>query len=267
MTSATATALAASPVPIAEKRNIIAVASGKGGVGKTWFSITLAHALANAGAKALLFDGDLGLANVDVQLGTTPRRDLASVIAGEATLAQAATAHACGFDIIAGRSGSGGLANLPPGRLMELRADLGKFAQAYDWVVLDLGAGIERTVRMLTKEARVCLVVTTDEPTSITDAYAYIKVTALERLASGIQIVVNMVSNVRDGERTYGTLLRACREFLKLEPPLAGIIRRDDRVKETIRRQVPLLTRSPTCDAAEDVGTIARRIVTDLGSR
>ncbi len=150
---------------------------------------------------------------------------------------------------------------------MELRADLGKFAQSYDWVVLDLGAGIERTVRMLTKEARVCLVITTDEPTSITDAYAYIKVTALERLASGIQIVVNMVSNVRDGERTYGTLLRACREFLKLEPPLAGIIRRDDRVKETIRRQVPLLTRSPTCDAAEDVGTIARRIVTDLGSR
>ncbi len=94
MTSATAAALAASPAPIAEKRNIIAVASGKGGVGKTWFSITLAHALANAGAKALLFDGDLGLANVDVQLGTTPRRDLASVIAGEATLAQAATPHA-----------------------------------------------------------------------------------------------------------------------------------------------------------------------------
>jgi flagellar biosynthesis protein FlhG len=122
-------------------------------------------------------------------------------------------------------------------------------------------------VRMLTRDARVCLVVTTDEPTSITDAYAYIKVTALERLASGIQIVVNMVANTRDGERTYSTLLRACREFLKLEPPLAGIIRRDDRVKETIRRQAPLLTRSPTCDAAEDVGTIARRIVTDLGSR
>ncbi len=269
MTSATAAAIASAPVerPVAVKRNIIAVASGKGGVGKTWFSITLAHALANSGRKALLFDGDLGLANVDVQLGATPRRDLASVIAGEATLAQAATPHAAGFDIIAGRSGSGGLANLAPGRLMELRADLGRFAQSYDWVVLDLGAGIERTVRMLTHEARVCLVITTDEPTSITDAYAYIKVTALERLAGGIQIVVNMVGNARDGERTYGTLLRACREFLKLEPPLAGIIRRDDRVKETIRRQTPLLTRSPTCDAAEDVGTIARRIVTDLGAR
>jgi flagellar biosynthesis protein FlhG len=267
MTSATAEALAPLPGKAPEKRNIIAVASGKGGVGKTWFSITLAHALANAGRKALLFDGDLGLANVDVQLGTTPRRDLASVIAGEATLAQAVTTHSCGFDIIAGRSGSGGLANLPPARLMELRAELGRFAQGYDWVVLDLGAGIERTVRMLTKEARVSLVVTTDEPTSITDAYAYIKITALERLATGIQIVVNMVPTVREGERTYSTLLRACREFLKIEPPLAGIIRRDDRVKETIRRQVPLLTRSPTCDAADDVGQIARRLVTELWTR
>jgi len=264
MTSAFAQAAATLPVKAPEKRNIIAVASGKGGVGKTWFSITLAHALANAGKKALLFDGDLGLANVDVQLGTTPRRDLASVIAGEATLAQAATPHAGGFDIIAGRSGSGGLANLAPGRLVELRAELGRFAQAYDWAVLDLGAGIERTVRMLTKEAHICLVVTTDEPTSITDAYAYIKVTALERLANHIQIVVNMVPNTRDGERTYNTLLRACREFLKLEPPLAGIIRRDDRVKETIRRQTPLLTRSPNCDAAEDVGQIARRLAMEL---
>ena len=268
MTSATATeALAPLSAKAPEKRNIIAVASGKGGVGKTWFSITLAHALANSGRKALLFDGDLGLANVNVQLGCTPRRDLASVIAGESTLAQAATPHLGGFDIIAGRSGSGGLANLPASRLLELRSELGRFAQGYDWVVLDLGAGIERTVRMLTTQARVCLVVTTDEPTSITDAYAYIKVTALERLAGGIQIVVNMVTNSRDGERTYSTLLRACREFLKLEPPLAGIIRRDDRVKETIRRQVPLLTRSPTCDAAEDVGQIARRLVTELGTR
>jgi len=268
MTSALAAENAAPlPAKTPAKHNIIAVASGKGGVGKTWFSITLAHALANAGQKALLFDGDLGLANVDVQLGATPRRDLASVIAGEATLAQAATPHAAGFDIIAGRSGSGGLANLAASRLLDLRAELGRFGQAYDWVVLDLGAGIERTVRMLTNEARVCLVVTTDEPTSITDAYAYIKVTALEHLAGGIQLVVNMVPNVRDGERTYSTLLRACREFLKLEPPLAGIIRRDDHVKDTIRRQSPLLTRSPTCDAAEDVGQIARRLMNELRSR
>ena len=160
MSSAIAEAFAPGPEAAPEKRNIIAVASGKGGVGKTWFSITLAHALALAKKKALLFDGDLGLANVDVQLGCTPRRDLASVVSGEVTMAQAVTPHACGFDIIAGRSGSGSLASLPANRLLELRAELGSFAQNYDWVVLDLGAGIERTVRILTGRSRVCLVVT-----------------------------------------------------------------------------------------------------------
>jgi flagellar biosynthesis protein FlhG len=259
------------PTPAPEaapgKRNIIAVASGKGGVGKTWFAITLAHALALAGRKALLFDGDLGLANIDVQLGCTPRRDLASVVAGDATLTQAATPHEGGFDIIAGRSGSGALASLAPNRLLDLRAELGRFAQNYDWVVLDLGAGIERTVRLLTAEARACLVVTTDEPTAITDAYAYIKVTAHERLVGAVQIVVNMVASPRDGERTYATLLRACREFLKIEPPLAGIVRRDDHVKDCIRRQVPLLKRHPNAPAASDVEQIARRVDAELRPR
>jgi flagellar biosynthesis protein FlhG len=246
------------------RRNIIAVASGKGGVGKTWFSITLTHALARAGRKVLLFDGDLGLANVDVQLGVTPRRDLASVISGEATLAQVATPYDGGFDIVAGRSGSGSLANIPASRLTNLRNDLQHFAQNYDWVVLDLGAGIERTVRLLTGQSRACLVVTTDEPTAITDAYAYIKVTALEHLADNIQIVVNMVSNQREGERTYGTLLRACREFLMIEPPLAGIVRRDDKVKDSIRRQTSLLTRHPNAEAAADVETLAKRLDREL---
>jgi flagellar biosynthesis protein FlhG len=259
MPSSTVTAFPA-PAAATRRRNIIAVASGKGGVGKTWFSITLAHALARAGRKALLFDGDLGLANVDVQLGMTAQRDLGSVITGEATLAQVAKTHEGGFDIIAGRSGTGMLATLPASRLMALRAELQLLSQNYDWVVLDLGAGIERTVRLLMGHSRACLVVTTDEPTAITDAYAYIKVTAGERLAESTQIVVNMVSNQREGERVYGTLLRACREFLKLEPPLAGIIRRDERVKDSIRRQVALLTRHPSAEAASDVESIARRL-------
>jgi flagellar biosynthesis protein FlhG len=261
-----AAALAAAP-QAAPARNIIAVASGKGGVGKTWLSITLAHALAREGLKALLFDGDLGLANVDVQLGCTPRRDLASVIAGETNLAQAVTPHPGGFDILAGRSGSGNLASLSASRLIELRSELARFGQSYDWVVLDLGAGIERTVRLLTQQSRACLVVTSDEPTAITDAYAYIKVTALDKLADNIRIVVNMATNEREGERTYATLLRACREFLKIEPPLAGIIRRDDHVKESIRRQVALLTRFPNTDAAADVEKLAKRLVEELQAR
>ncbi len=264
----------AEPTPIAapSRRNIIAIASGKGGVGKTWFSITLAHALAQAGRRTLLFDGDLGLANVDVQLGIMPRGEIANVVAGAAKLAEIVTpfdggAGKNGFDIIAGRSGSEGLASLPPAKIVTLRNELASFGQGYDWVVVDLGAGIERTVRLMTAQARACLVLTSDEPTAITDAYAYIKVTALERLADQIQIVVNMVSTVEEGQRTYATLLRACREFLKIEPPLAGIIRRDDQVKESIRKQVPLVKRNPNADAARDVEAIARRLDKDLRNR
>ena len=100
-----------------------------------------------------------------------------------------------GFDIIAGRSGSGNLASLPPSRLVTLRSELHNVAQAYDSVVLDLGAGIERAVRVLVGKVRTCLVVATDEPTSITDAYAFIKVTALDHLVDDIRIIVNMAAN------------------------------------------------------------------------
>jgi flagellar biosynthesis protein FlhG len=249
----------------AATRNIIAVASGKGGVGKTWFAVTLAHALAQAGRRTLLFDGDLGLANVDVQLGLQPHRDIASIIAGETKIADAVTpfdggAARNGFDIIAGRSGSDRLANLGAAKVVALRHDLEAFARNYDWVVLDLGAGIERTVRLMAANSRACLVVTTDEPTSITDAYAYIKVTAQERLPEGIRIVVNMASSTEEGERTYATLLRACREFLKIEPPFVGIVRRDDQVKDAIRRQIPIMKRNPNSEAARDVEQIARRL-------
>jgi flagellar biosynthesis protein FlhG len=250
-------------------RNIIAVASGKGGVGKTWFSITLAHALAQAGRRTLLFDGDLGLANVDVQLGIAPQGEIADVISGEARLDEIVTpfdggAGKNGFDVVAGRSGSYGLASLPPAKLVTLRSQLQDFSQHYDWVVLDLGAGIERTVRHMAAHSRACLVITTDEPTAITDAYAYIKLTALERLADGIRVVVNMAHSDEEGQRSYATLLRACREFLKIEPPLAGIIHRDDQVRESIRRQDSLLRRNPNADAARDVNQIARRLDKEL---
>ena len=148
-------------------------------------------------------------------------------------------------------------------RLTALRHELHALAQDYDWVVLDLGAGIERAVRLLVSHARTCLVVATDEPTSITDAYAFIKVTALDHLADDIRLVVNLASSARDGERTYATLRKACREFLKIEPPLAGIVRRDDHVKDSIRRQTALLTRHPNTDAALDVEAIARSLIAE----
>lgn len=254
--------LAPRPPQRAKGRNIIAVASGKGGVGKTWFSITLTHALARAGQRTLLFDGDLGLANVDIQLGLMPKHDLGSVVSGRMTLNQAAVHfEEGGFDIIAGRSGSGTLANVPLSRLQMLGDDLVVLAGAYDKVVLDLGAGVEKTVRQLAVNAGTILVVTTDEPTSLTDAYAFIKVTHLERPGTDMRVVVNMANSTREGERIYSTLLKACEGFLKVAPPLAGVIRRDMKVRDAIRNQTPILTRSPNTEASADVEALVEKLL------
>jgi flagellar biosynthesis protein FlhG len=263
MTSGNVPSLAPRPASHRPRaKNVVAVASGKGGVGKTWFSISLTHALARVGQRTLLFDGDLGLANVDIQLGLMPKHDLGAVVTGRLTLNQAAVTYADGgFDVIAGRSGSGSLANIPLSRLQILADDLTLLAGGYDHVVLDLGAGVEKTVRALANQAGTILVVTTDEPTSLTDAYAFVKVTHLEKPGTDIRIVVNMANSTREGERIYYTLLKACEGFLKISPPLAGVIRRDLKVREAIRNQTPLFTRSPNSEAATDVEAIVQHLL------
>ena len=237
---------------------LIAIASGKGGVGKTWFAITLAHALARQSRKILLFDADLGLANVDIQLGLTPARDVSTLLAGRATAAETIVAFKPGgFDILPGRSGSGTLASLEESRLDRLIALLETQTAAYDHVLLDLGAGLDRTQRRLAAAAGTLLVLVTEEPTALTDAYAVIKLHQQDSTSHDVRVVVNQAGTKSGGERTFATLARACDHFLNQAPALAGVIRRDDKVREAIRRQTPLLTRHPASHAAADVETLA----------
>ena len=209
-------------------KNMLAVASGKGGVGKTWFSITLAHALSTLRQKTLLFDGDLGLANIDIQLGLMVKYDLGSVISG---------------------------------RLQILGEDLSLLASGYNKVILDMGAGVEKPVRILSGMAEKIIVVCTDEPTSLTDAYAFIKIMTMQYPKSDINIVINQANSLREGQRTFDTLLKACNNFLKINPPLLGIVRRDTRVRDSIRNQSSIINRYPTSEAAEDVIAIAKRLI------
>ncbi len=240
----------------------VAVGSGKGGVGKTWFSITLAHALARDGQQVLLFDADLGLANIDIQLGLTPVLDLGSVVAGIATLTDA-IAHfpPGGFDVLAGRSGSGSLTAAEPAVLDRLLALLTLAASGYDTVLLDLGAGLNRTVRHMAAWADTLLVIATEEPTSLTDAYATLKLHAADRPGGDARLIINQSSTPAAGERTAATLTRACTAFLGRAPTIAGAIRRDFHVQDAIRRQIPLLTRFPNCPASLDVERIAARLL------
>jgi len=236
---------------------LIAIASGKGGVGKTWLAITLSQAMAGAGRRVLLVDADLGLANVDVQLGLDPRQDLGGVLAGRLGLAEAALRHPAGFDILPGRSGSGALASLEEASLSPLLAALEGARTRWDEVVLDLGAGLDRGVRRLAAAADLLLVVATEEPTSLTDAYAVLKLHRQDRPGGDARLVVNQATDRAAGERTWRTLDRACTSFLGAGLVLAGILRRDPRVPEAIRRQSPLLTRHPTAPVAADVLSLA----------
>ena len=253
-----------------EAGRVIAVASGKGGVGKTWLSITLAHVFAARGAKVLLFDGDFGLANIDIQLGLTPPRDLSDVATGRYALMEAITSYAgpdgAGpyFGILPGRSGASVLSGLAVPALDAMLTNLRELV-AYDTLLLDLGAGIDRITRRLAAWADTLLVITTDEPTALADAYVVLKLHARDRLilagddgpAADARIIVNQAASFGSGERAYATLAKACSNFLGCTPPLAGIIRKDPSVSDAIRRQALLRIRHPNAPAVGDVERIA----------
>lgn len=244
------------------RNNIIAIASGKGGVGKTWLAVTLSHLFARSGRHVLLFDGDIGLANVDVQLGLTPQRDLSSVLSGRNSLKEAVTHYEeGGFDIIAGRSGSASLATMPVEKLEAMCADLAQLQKNYDFVIIDLGAGVEQHVQYLASLASRCVVVITDEPTSLTDAYAFIKISQNGKNPPDVGIVVNQAATQKEGEATYHAINKACVNFLSISPPLLGIIRRDNKVKDSIRSQKSLLIKAPHSTAATDAAVLSIKLM------
>ena len=246
--------------------NLLAVASGKGGVGKTWAAIAMAQGLSFCGQRILLIDGDLGLANVDVQLGLSPKADLADAIAGRRPFADCVTAASGGagvrggFDVLAGRSGSAVLANLNPEEWIRFLRGVTAMSAIYDLALADLGAGVDGAVMHIALSAGTVYVVVTDEPTSLTDAYALVKRMWQLGRTGGVELLVNMAQDHQDGRKTAATLIRAAQGFLNLELPVAGVVRRDPKVREAIRRQQPFLTRHPQSPAAADIAALTEEI-------
>lgn len=261
-------ALPAPPSPfLAEKTPrtagpIIALASGKGGVGKTVLSISLARAFSRAGERTLLVDADLGMANVDVQIGLNPPGDIAAIVAGDMTLAESVAGalggadRRGGFDVISGRSGSASLASLDIASVNVLAAGLAAASMSYDRTILDLAAGADRGTIRLAAAADDIVIVITDEPTSLTDAYAFVKTLRMRDEGASPFIVVNNAPNKKAAVTAYETFSRTCQSFLGFTPELAGIIRRDPHVGQAIRAQMPVGLRSPACQAVSDIETL-----------
>jgi flagellar biosynthesis protein FlhG len=201
---------------------LYAVASGKGGVGKTSLTLNMATLLARQGKKVLVFDGDTGLANLDVQLNIKPQYDLLDVFTGRKTLAETIVKTPQGMSFIPGRSGHGGLANLPLAAINKLMAELRAIAGEYTHAFIDVAAGVHQQALALCAAADYTLLVTTPDPSAFTDAYALLKLLWKDHGLANCRLIINQAS-AREAEQIHKKLEQAAEHFLGLpEVPLLG---------------------------------------------
>ncbi|OYV56693.1 MAG: hypothetical protein B7Z76_04900 [Acidiphilium sp. 20-67-58] len=256
---------AVTAVPRTQPR-LIAIASGKGGVGKTWLTLSLAQAMSARGARVLVLDADFGLANADIQLGHLAESDIGAVLRNEASLADSIVrVGQGGFDLLAGEAGSGTFSGLDPVVIERLVGSLLDAKTRYDIVLLDLGTGVEPASRHLAALADTLVLISTGDPASLTDGYAVLKLLQRDRADRGAavdaRIVINQIETEPAGRRAHAALARAARGFLRLDPPLLGIIQRDDNIGEAIRGQRLFLSEFPQSPTAAVIQSIARRLL------
>ena len=221
----------------ASRVRCVAVGSGKGGVGKTVVSVGLALALCERGKRVLLFDGDMGLANVDLQMGLVPDYTVQDVIFGTCALEQACIRVDGGPDVLVSASGAPDLVDLTPARRKLFIEQLYRFAAQYDFFLIDTGAGIGRGSTDFLEASPEVLVVLTDEPTSLMDAYALIKTLHMRGRIQALGVIINMVDSLDTGERVFARLHQIAQQFLGISLFLAGILVYDRRVSDAIKKQ------------------------------
>jgi flagellar biosynthesis protein FlhG len=247
---------AAHPDPV----QVIAVTGGKGGVGKTSVAVNLAAALAEQGKRVLLFDGDMSLANVDVLLGITPRYTLEHVLDGRCTLEEAIVQTPAGFSVIPGASGVSRLAELSTAEHLGLVQAFSHLTTRLDFLIIDTAAGIADSVRQFCQAAQQVLVVLRDEPASLTDAYALIKVLNRSHGVPRFRILANMSASPGAGEALFRKLERVTSRFLDVVLDYAGEIPEDSFVRAAIRGQRCVMQAYPSSPAARAFVRVAKQV-------
>ncbi|HOV42995.1 MAG TPA: MinD/ParA family protein [Syntrophothermus lipocalidus] len=239
---------------------VVVVTSGKGGVGKTNLALNLALALAESGLRIVLLDADMGLANVDIILGLAPKYNLYHVIRGEKGIKEIILHGPCGLEIIPGGSGIQELANLPEEALQAVIRDLGRLDGEYDLMIIDTGAGISNSVLSYVTAADDIVVVTTPEPTSLTDAYGIIKAASNRQARGAVYIVVNRVETETEGILVAQKLISVGERFLGVEMKLLGCLVEDRAVEVAVKNQQPFLVSHPNSQVSRNVRDIARKL-------
>lgn len=239
---------------------IIAVTSGKGGVGKTNFTVNLALALIEYDYKVIIMDGDLGLANVDVACGLAPKYSLKHLLSGEKKIEEIILSGPKGIGILPGGSGVQEMQNLEKEDLQNVVVNLGRLERMADILIIDTGAGLNQTVMNFLLAADDIILITTPEPTSLTDAYGLLKALHEENRDRKVNIVVNKVHKEGDAQSTFSRLNVAVRRFLDGSLNLLGWVYDDPHVSQSIMKQEPLGLLFPSSTAYRCIQWIAGNV-------
>lgn len=239
----------------------VSVLSGKGGVGKSNIALNLGYCMFRGGFPLLLMDCDLGLANLDVLMGVAPEHNMQNLLDSDMDPREIAVhIEPGGFDFLPAASGVPELVEMDSDLRAMLFRKLDPLFAGYDYLFMDIGAGINPTVLAFGAMTHVRLIIVTPEPTSLTDSYALMKVLATQHGVKDFHVIVNQVEDKREEEVTFRRLAAACDKFLGFTPHLLGGIRHDRMVTESVRKQKPLLKMAPGSPAAQDMFALAVKL-------
>ncbi|HWO53318.1 MAG TPA: MinD/ParA family protein [Paenibacillus cookii] len=236
---------------------LITVTSGKGGVGKSNFTLNFALALQSMGKRVLVFDADIGMANIDVLMGLSAKYNLYHLLRREKRIDEIIERGPGSLSLIAGGSGLSDLFSLSQSDLNYFMQQIETVADGMDFVIFDTGAGLSQENFNFIQSADECIVVTTPEPTSITDAYALIKVVSSRERGTMFKLIVNRASDEKEAAQTADKIRVAAQKFLNVDVPLLGYISDDSHVVQAVKKQVPFSMAFPGCAAAREIQRIA----------
>ncbi len=239
---------------------VLAVTSGKGGVGKTNVSVNMAVAMAQVGRQVLVFDADLGLANLDVMLGLQPQYNLSHVLSGERSLEEILVEGPAGIRIIPASSGIQRMAELTPTEHAGMIRAFSELSADVDVLLVDTAAGISDSVVSFSKAAQEVIVVVCDEPASITDAYALIKLLNKEHNVRRFRILANMAHSPQEGRELFAKMVRVTDRFLEdVVLDYMGSVPYDEYLRKAVQRQRPIVEMYPRSKAAQAFTALARK--------
>ncbi|GAB6988932.1 MinD/ParA family protein [Paenibacillus pini] len=252
---------ASEPGNVGRTAKFITVTSGKGGVGKSNFTLNFALNLQALGQKVLVFDADIGMANLDVLMGVSSPYNLYHLLRREKSIEEIIAKGPNSLSYISGGSGMSDLLSLSQNDLDYFITQIEKLAGEMDYIIFDTGAGLSKENLSFIHSADECFVVTTPEPTSITDAYALIKVVSGTEQEQQVpfKLVVNRATDDREAAQTAEKIAMAARKFLNVEVKLLGYIKDDSHVVQAVKKQIPFSIAFPNCDASRDIQRITHR--------